>query len=95
VIGDPSIFKEIRKTVDLAGVSDFYFQGDLERGCDGSGIVHGHVVTDSGRIVFHNYESIEREVKRRLIFEYRCDERLKTKTEEFTRLTTGRGKGNA
>jgi len=30
------------------------------------------------------YESIKREVKRRLIYECRYDERLKTKTEEFT-----------
>ncbi len=36
---------------------------------------------------FYNYESINRELKRRLIYEYRCDERLKTKTEESTRLT--------
>ena len=33
------------------------------------------------------YESIKRELKRRLIYEYRYDERLKTKTEESTRLT--------
>ena len=33
------------------------------------------------------YESIKRESKRRLIYEYRCDERLKTKTEESTRVT--------
>jgi hypothetical protein len=32
------------------------------------------------------YESLKREVKRRLIYEYRCDERLKTKNEESTRL---------
>jgi hypothetical protein len=32
-------------------------------------------------------ESIKRELKRRLIYEYRCDERLKTKNEESTRLT--------
>jgi hypothetical protein len=32
------------------------------------------------------YESIKRELKRNLIYEYRCDERLKTKTEESTRL---------
>jgi hypothetical protein len=31
-------------------------------------------------------ESIKRELKRRLIYEYRCDERLKTKNEESTRL---------
>jgi hypothetical protein len=35
---------------------------------------------------FVYYESIKREVKRRLIYEYRCDERLKTKTEESARL---------
>jgi predicted homoserine dehydrogenase-like protein len=33
-----------------------------------------------------NYESIKRELKRRLIYEYRCDDRLKTKNEESTRL---------
>jgi len=33
-----------------------------------------------------NYESIKGELKRRLIYEYRCDERLKTKNEESTRL---------
>ncbi len=33
------------------------------------------------------YESIKRELKTRLIYECRCDERLKTKVEESTRLT--------
>ena len=33
------------------------------------------------------YESTKRELKRRLLFEYRCDERLKTKNEESTHLT--------
>jgi hypothetical protein len=32
------------------------------------------------------YESIKREPKRRGIYECRCDERLQTKTKEFTRL---------
>ena len=36
------------------------------------------------------YESIKRELKRRLIHEYRCNERLKTKTEESTRQTNRR-----
>jgi hypothetical protein len=31
------------------------------------------------------YESIKQELKRRLTYEYRCDERLKTKKEESTR----------
>jgi hypothetical protein len=33
------------------------------------------------------YESIKGELKRRPIYECRCDERLKTKTKESTRLT--------
>jgi hypothetical protein len=37
------------------------------------------------RIVAY-YESIKRELKRRLIFEYRCDARRNTKNEESTRL---------
>jgi hypothetical protein len=44
------------------------------RGCD-------------ARLIFNYYESINRDLKRRLIYEYRCDERLKTKTKESTRLT--------
>ena len=32
------------------------------------------------------YESIKRELKIRPIYECRCDERLKTKSKEFTRL---------
>ena len=34
------------------------------------------------------YESIKREVKTRPIYECRCDERLKTKAEESTRLVS-------
>jgi hypothetical protein len=33
------------------------------------------------------YESMKREVKTRPLYECRCDERLKTKAEESTRLT--------
>jgi len=33
------------------------------------------------------YESINRDLKIRLIYECRCDERLKTQSEESTRLT--------
>jgi hypothetical protein len=36
--------------------------------------------------LFVYHESIRREAKRRLIYEYRCDARLKTKNEEATRL---------
>ena len=36
-------------------------------------------------VVYH--ESIKREVQIRPIYECQCDERLKTKAKEFTRLT--------
>ena len=45
--------------------------------------------TISERIVLNlvvYYESIKRELKTKLIHECRCDERLKTKVEESTRL---------
>ncbi len=32
------------------------------------------------------YESVNREIKTKPIYEFRCDERLQTKSEEFTRL---------
>ncbi len=35
---------------------------------------------------FVYYESIKRDLQRRLIYEYRWDERLRTKTEESTLL---------
>ena len=42
-------------------------------------------------------ESLKREVKIRCIYECRCDERLQSKTKEFTRLEyvhwVGRGTG--
>ena len=39
------------------------------------------------KVIFVYYESIKRELKIRGIYECRCDERLQTKTKEFTRLT--------
>ena len=42
-------------------------------------------MTPSNRSVVF-YESIKRELKTRPIYECRCDERLKTKAEESTRL---------
>ena len=35
---------------------------------------------------FVHYESIKRQLKIRCIYECRCDERLRTKTKEFTHL---------
>jgi hypothetical protein len=46
-----------------------------------------YLITMTAHIAEVYYESIKREVKRRLIYEYRCHERLKTKTEESTRLS--------
>jgi hypothetical protein len=43
--------------------------------------------SDTPETLLVYYESIKRELKRRLIYEYRCDERLKTKNEESTRLS--------
>ena len=40
----------------------------------------------SWRKKFVYYESLKRELKTKLIYECRCDERLKTKVEESTRL---------
>ncbi len=38
-------------------------------------------------LLFVYYKSMKRELKIRPIYECRCDERLKTKSEESTRLT--------
>jgi hypothetical protein len=38
------------------------------------------------RVTYVYYESIKREPKIRGIYECRCDERLQTKSKEFTRL---------
>ena len=37
-------------------------------------------------VSFVYYEAIKRELNRRPMYEYRCDERLKAKVEESTRL---------
>jgi hypothetical protein len=47
--------------------------------------LYPYLLTIAGKFVY--YESIKRGLKRRLIYEYRCDERLKTKNEESTRLS--------
>jgi hypothetical protein len=48
--------------------------------------ITGEKYTVASRQHFVYYESIKGELKRRLKYEYRCDERLKTKNEESTRL---------
>ncbi len=51
----------------------------------GAGWVAVSAVVDTCWSIVY-YESIKRDLQRRLIYEYRCDERLKTKNEESTRL---------
>ena len=38
-------------------------------------------------VMIVDYKSIKRQLKKRPIYDCRCDERLKTKVLEFTRLT--------
>ena len=38
------------------------------------------------KLLFVYYESLKRELKTKPIYEFRCNERLQTKVEEFTRL---------
>ncbi len=45
-----------------------------------------YVTIQAGESFFVYYESIKREPKIRGIYECRCDERLQTKSKEFTRL---------
>ncbi len=44
------------------------------------------LITNIVCLLFVYYESIKREPKIRGIYECRCDERLQTKSKEFTRL---------
>jgi hypothetical protein len=48
--------------------------------------ISSHNTVCLGSPLFY-FESIKWEIKRRIIYEYRCDERLKTKNEESTLLT--------
>ena len=50
------------------------------------GVMEDYKLRDLRAFVVY-YESIKRELKIRCIYECRCDERLQTKTKEFTRLT--------
>ena len=53
-------------------------------------------VTNTEQLVFLDfvyYESIKRELKTKLIYECRCDETLKTKVEESTRLCVAKIQG--
>jgi hypothetical protein len=46
-----------------------------------------HVMCDRYRYLFVHYEEIKRERNRILLYDCRCDERLRSKTEGCTRLT--------
>jgi hypothetical protein len=45
------------------------------------------IISSGGEVVY--YESMKRELKTRPIYECRCDERLKTKGEEWVARGTG------
>jgi hypothetical protein len=75
MMNDPSKLNVIRKVVSLVRVRSTLFLNcrvKTTRRCD--------------RFFVVCYESIKRELKRRLVYGYRCDERLKTQNEESTRL---------
>ena len=48
--------------------------------------LHASQTLGCREMFFVYYESIKRDLKIRCIYECRCDERLQTKTKEFTRL---------
>ena len=50
-------------------------------------LVSWWIQPEDGGFNFVYYESIKRDLKTRPIYERRCDERIKTKAEESTRLT--------
>jgi hypothetical protein len=91
VIGSPSILSVIREAGALVRVLSTLFSGWTRTSCDGSGIVHGWVVVllfvKSPSFFYFYYESRKRELKTRPTYECRCDERLKSKVEESTRLS--------
>ena len=49
--------------------------------------MHSVVCGTGTRLSVVYYESLKRELKTKPIYEFRCDERLKTKVEESTGLT--------
>ena len=71
-------------------VSEHQFWGELRELTFITGIkINRHKVKHILRYVRHivvYYESVKRELKTKTIYGFRCDERLKTKVEESTRL---------
>jgi hypothetical protein len=80
------------KFIDFSGGHPQVLHGLVSGDFLGESFVHGscgrleHVKMKSGGIVVY-YETIKRELQIKPISECRCDERLKTKTEEFTLLS--------
>ncbi len=83
MIAVPTILSVIRKTTTLVRVLPtfpFRVVKNAARRKWNSPLVDPMI-----RVVY--YESIKRELKIRCIYERRCNERLQSKTKEFTRLT--------
>ena len=55
-------------------------------------ILISKLLTPSGKQLVVYYKSINRDLQKRCISECRCDERLQTKTKEFTLLVTPKDK---
>jgi hypothetical protein len=73
-VGKPSIFKLFRSTADLVRMLS-----TLDLNCE-----ENVARTVEGEFVY--YTTIKREQNKRLIYECRCDERLKAKSERSTHL---------
>ena len=76
-IGAPSILRVIHNAAALARMMDEFFKFAFR---------NLFTTFQKNIYLFVYYESIKRELKIRGIYECRCDERLQTKTKEFTRL---------
>ncbi len=82
IMGD--IGKHVYLTDGLVHTLNFWNTAKMHAYNSSSETLTSQTRTMSSLFVY--YEPIKREVKRRLIYENRCDERLKTKNEESTRL---------
>ena len=81
--GAPSIFKIIRSAAALARIFPI-----LDLNCEENTSLFNESLSLSHQsfVVVVYYESIKRELKTKPMYECRCDERLKARVEESTRL---------
>ena len=94
MIGAPSILRLTRKTVVLPRVLPTLLlscsRNSVRRNAKSPPLVDFAGCTPEAakkRSIVVYYESLQRALKTKTIYGYRCDERLKTNVEESTRLT--------